>query len=381
MLPYGQQWITDEDIREVIRVLENEWITTGPKVGEFEQSLCNYIKCKYAVAVNSGTSGLDIALQALDFPAGSEIITTPFTFMATSNAILYNRCTPVFADIKKETRNLDPSEIRRKITDKTQAIIFVDFAGHPCDMIEIQEIAEEHNLALIDDACHALGAKYHNRKVGTFADMTVFSFHPVKHITTGEGGAVVTNSEKLYQNMCMLRNHGIDKSALERHLSDSAWAYDMKFLGKNYRITDFQAALGNSQLKRLDEFIKRRRHLAGYYTELLQEVPGLELPVILPRVHHAWHLYTVLIKHGARDAVFRQLRKEGIGVNVHYIPVYRFSYYRKNFPADPKNFPITETVYKEIITLPLFPKMDDKDVLRVVRSLKTALSSDPGGAT
>jgi dTDP-4-amino-4,6-dideoxygalactose transaminase len=207
-IPYGHQWIDEEDIEEVVEVLKSDWITTGPKIAEFENSLCGYICTKYAVAVNSGTSALDIAVQTLNLPEGSEVITTPFTFVGSSNAILYNNLKPVFADIEKETRNINPNEIRKKITKKTKAIIYVDYAGHPCDIEELKAIATEYDLYLIEDACHAIGAEYKAQKIGDFADMTVFSFHPVKHITTGEGGAVVTNNEEFYNRLKILRNPG-----------------------------------------------------------------------------------------------------------------------------------------------------------------------------
>ena len=328
-LPYGRQWIDEEDIKSVVDILKSDWLTTGPKVEGFENSLCKYVGCKYAVVVNSGTSALDIAVQTLDLPKGSEIITTPFTFVATSNSILYNNCRPVFADIKKETRNINPDEIREKITGKTKAIIYVDYAGQPCDIKEIKEIAEEYNLYLIEDASHAIGARYDGKKIGNFADMTVFSFHPVKHITTGEGGAVVTNNEEFNDKLKRVRNHGIDKDAGERYGKDASYVYDMKFLGRNYRITDFQCALGISQLNKLDGFIERRQYLVNLYNEMLRDVDFIELPHVKENVRHVWHIYTVLLDV-ERDKFFRYMKGKNIGVNVHYIPAYHFSYYQKH---------------------------------------------------
>ena len=365
-IPYGHQWIDEKDIEEVVAVLKSDWITTGPKIAEFENSLCKYIGTKYAVAVNSGTSALDIAVQTLNLPAGSEVITTPFTFVGTSNAILYNNLKPVFADIEKETRNINPDEVRKKITKKTKALIYVDYAGQPCDIKELKEIAEEHDLFLIEDACHAIGAEYKAQKIGTFADMTVFSFHPVKHMTTGEGGAVVTNNKEFYDRLNMLRNHGIDKSALDRFGSEAGWAYDLKLLGRNYRITDFQAALGISQLKKLDGFIRRRAEIVKLYNEAFDAVPEIETPVVLPYVKPAWHIYTVLLNMINRDEFFSKMREKGIGVNVHYIPIYRFSYYQEQFDNNPEDFPVAEDVFNTIVTLPLFSKMTDDDVLTVI---------------
>jgi len=373
-IPYGTQWIDDEDINEVVKVLRSDWITTGPKIKEFEDALCSYIGCRYCVAVNSGTSALDIAVQSLELPEGSEVITTPFTFVATSNSIIYNGLKPVFADICSDTYNIDPEDIRRKITMHTKAIIYVDYAGQPCDIKAIREIADEFNLYLIEDACHAIGGEYEGRKVGNFADLTIFSFHPVKLITTGEGGAVVTEDAALYEHLLLLRSHGIDKDAQDRYGPDASWAYDMKSLGRNYRITDFQAALGISQLKKLDMFIDKRNELASRYNELLDDVDAVTLPVVKGNVRHAWHLYTILLDGSIdRNEFFKYMRNSNIGVNLHYIPVYRHSYYVENYGFDPEEFPVTEDVFKRIITLPLFPRMSEQQVEYVINSISQAI--------
>ncbi|WP_445475045.1 UDP-4-amino-4,6-dideoxy-N-acetyl-beta-L-altrosamine transaminase [Methanococcoides methylutens] len=371
MIPYGHQLIDNNDIEEVVKVLNSDWLTTGPKVSEFEKAICDYVGCKYAIAVNSGTSALDIAVGSLGLPKGSEIITTPFTFAATSNCLLYNHLKPVFADIKKDTRNIDPEDIRRKITPKTKAIIYVDFAGHPCDINEIKEIARGHDLRLIEDASHAFGASYHGKKIGNFADLTVFSFHPVKPITTGEGGAVVTDNPELAEKTRLLRNHGIDKDAATRYGPDAGWAYDMKMLGRNYRITDIQAALGISQLKKLDGFIGRRNEIANLYNELLDGCELVETPITKEGMGHGWHIYTVLLNEAInRNEFFKYMRKNEIGVNVHYIPIYHFTYYRKHFDFDEDDFPKTEDVFNRIITLPIYPGMKDEEVELVVKTIK-----------
>lgn len=370
MIPYGLQWIDEDDIEEIMKVLNSDWLTTGPKIGEFENALCKYVGCKYSVAVNSGTSALDISIGALNLPEGAEVITTPFTFAATSNSLLYNRLKPIFADIQRDTRNIDPEDIKRKITPKTRAISYVDYAGHPCDLIEIKEIAEEHNLYLIEDACHALGASYQGKRVGSFADLTVFSFHPVKPITTGEGGAVVTNNSELAERTRLLRSHGIDKSVTERYGPDADWAYDMKMLGKNYRMTDIQAAMGISQLKKLDRFIEKRTKLANLYNEFLHEFEFIETPSVKSNVTSGWHIYTILLKNVNRNEFFKYMRKQGIGVNVHYIPIYNFTYYRENFDIKGKNFPVTEGVFDHIITLPLFPKMKLDQLKYIIETIR-----------
>jgi len=372
-IPYGHQWIDEGDIEEVVKVLRSDWITTGPKIEEFENALCEYIGCEYAVAVNSGTSALDVAVQSLNLPKGSEVITTSFTFVATSNAILYNGLKPVFADICSDTFNIDPEEIRKKISRDTRAIIYVDYAGQPCDIKAIKEIADEFDLYLIEDASHAIGAEYEGTKVGNFADLTIFSFHPVKHITTGEGGAVVTGDEELHRRLLLLRNHGIDKDAYDRYGPDASWAYDMVHLGRNYRITDFQAALGVSQLKKLDGFIRRRVEITEIYNEAFEDMPEIETPVVKPLVKPAWHIYTVLLDSINRNEFFRKMRERNIGVNVHYIPVYHFSYYRTHFDFNPKDFPVTEEVFSRIVTLPLFQKMEDEEVTYVIDTIKETI--------
>jgi len=375
LIPYGHQSIDDEDIQSVIEVLKSDWLTTGPTVDLFERELASYISARHTIAVNSGTSALDIAVQALDFPKGSEIITTPFTFAGTSNAILYNGHIPVFADIDPTTRNIHPDEIRRKITQKTHAIIYVDYAGHPCAIDEIREIAREHDLRLIEDACHAFGASYKGRRIGTFADMTIFSFHPVKPITTGEGGVVATDDPELATRLKLLRSHGIDRNVGDMFGEGSQWAYDMMDLGRNYRMTDIQAALGVSQLAKIDTSIQQRNNLAALYEELIGDIPWIETPQCYGDVTHGWHLYTVLLNDIERNDLYRYLHRNNIGANVHYIPIYRFTYYRKHFQFDPRAFPMTENIFDRIITLPLYPAMKEGELEYVAETLKTARSN------
>lgn len=368
-IPYGHQSIDDLDINQVTEALKRDWITCGPKVEEFEKKLSSYVTSRYAVAVNSGTSALDIAVASLDLPIGSEIITTPFTFIADSNCILYNNCKPIFADIDPKTFNIDDEQIRKKITKKTKAIIYVDYAGHPCKIDEIKEIAKEHDLYLVEDASHALGTEYKRKKIGSLADLTIFSFHPVKPITTGEGGAITTNNEELYNKLKMLRNHGMDKNPNER----IGYKYDVVLLGRNYRITDFQCALGLSQLKKIDKFIKRRNEISKIYNTEFEKIDEITPQHVLPDITHGWHIYPILVdKKIGRDNFFDKMREQEIGVNVHYIPVYKFSYY-KQLNINKKDYSNTEEVYSRIVTLPIFPDLKNEEVNKVIDAVKGAL--------
>ncbi len=368
-LPSGLHDIDATDIAAVTDILKGTWITTGPAIAAFEQAVGAYAGATHAVAVSSGTAALDIAVGALELKPGDEAITTPITFAATANALLFHGVKPVFADINPKTWNIDPLDVRRKITSRTKAIIYVDYSGQPCDIDELKAIAQEYKLFLIEDAAHALGASYKGKRVGSFADMTIFSFHPVKHITTGEGGMVTTNNPELYKKLVLLRNHGIDKDTRARYGPDAGWAYDMKMLGRNYRITDFQCALGLSQFRKLGQFLEKRRQLVDRYRQLL---PTPVQPIVeLPDRSSAWHIFPVLLPKGVnRDAVFKRMRQQNIGVNMHYIPVYRHSYYQQHHPTDPKHYPVTEDVFARLITLPLFSKMTEQDVQDVVTALK-----------
>jgi UDP-4-amino-4,6-dideoxy-N-acetyl-beta-L-altrosamine transaminase len=378
-IPYGQQWIDEEDIQAVEEVLRGDWITTGPKVDEFENKLASYVGAKHAVAVNSGTSALDIAVACLGLEPGSEVITTPFTFVASSNCLLYNGLKPVFVDIDPKTYNIDPEKIKGRITPKTKAILYVDYAGQPCKMKELREIAEEHGLSLIEDAAHAIGAEYQGKKVGSFADVTEFSFHPVKHITTGEGGAVTTNNDEYAEKLRMLRNHGMDKSVKERFGAKAGYSYDIQMLGRNYRITDFQCALGLSQMRKLEGFLKRREEIVKQYNDAFSKMDEITAPHVEPDVRHAWHLYTVLLdKNLDRDDFFARMRGKKIGVNVHYIPIYEFSYYREHFELNGKDYPVTGEVYSRILTLPLFSKMSGEHVKKVIDSVRQTIEEMKG---
>ena len=381
-IPYGHQWIDKSDIEEVVKVLRSDWITQGPKVKEFEDAFCRYTGVKYVVAVSSGTAALHIACLAAGIKSGNEVITSPITFVASANCILYCGGKPVFADIQEDTVNISPQEIASKITKRTKAIIPVHFAGHPVDLEEIYKIARKHNLIVIEDAAHALGAEYRVNgkwlKVGNcvHSDMTIFSFHPVKPITTGEGGMVVTNNKEYYEKLLMFRTHGITKDPLRftpyALRSNCPWYYEMQLLGYNYRLTDIQCALGISQLKKLDKFIKRRREIVKIYKEAFKGNEFFDLPVEKNYAKSSWHLYPIRLKDkykNKKKAIFHKMRKKGLGIQVHYIPVYWQLYYQQ-LGYKKGLCPNAEKYYEEAITLPLFPKMNNRDVEDVVNAVK-----------
>jgi perosamine synthetase len=370
-LSYGQQWITDEDIEAVVAVLKSPFLTQGPKIQEFERKVADYVGAKYAVAFSNGTAALHGACFAAGIGEGDEVITSPITFAATSNAVLYCGGKPVFADIDDRTYNIDPKEIRKHITPNTKAIIPVDFTGQPADMDAIMEIANEHGLIVIEDGAHSLGAEYKGRKVGTLAHMTMFSFHPVKPVTTAEGGVIVTDSEEYYEKLKRFRSHGIIKHNLSR--DEGPWYYEMVDLGYNYRMTDLQAALGISQMDKLDRFIERRREIASMYNEAFKTMDSVILPMQLEGTQSGWHLYMLQLKldklKRSRREIFESLRAENIGVHVHYIPVYWHPYYQK-LGYRKGICPKAEQWYEQALTLPIFPKMTDEDVNDVIEAVK-----------
>ena len=360
MIPYSRQTIQPDDIREVVKTLKAPFLTQGPKIREFENVLCKYSGAHYAVAFSSGTTALHAAYFAAGVSAGDEVIIPALTFAATGNAALYLGATPVFADIKSATGNIDATEIEKKITAKTKAIVAVDYAGLPADLDEIRAIAKKHKIIFIEDGAQSLGATYKKKRVGPFADMTMFSFHPVKSITTGEGGAIMTNDATFYEKLLMFRSHGMTKDP-ERFLekNHAEWHQEMQVLGNNYRLTDIQAALGVSQMRKIEKFLAKRRALAARYDKLLGNVSGLSLPqVSLDRVS-AWHLYVVRIApemKDKRDEIFRKLRKKGVGVQVHYLPVYLHPYYR-GLGYKKGLCPNTELFSETCLSIPLYPTL------------------------
>lgn len=364
MIPYGRQSIDKNDIRAVLDVLKSDWLTQGPKVKEFEAALCKYTGVRYAVAVSNGTAALHMAYLAAGLKKGDEAVTTPNTFAATSNMVLAVGAKPVFCDIRLDSYNIDEQKISKAVTKNTKIIVPVHFAGQACDMEAIYKLAKKKKLAVIEDACHALGAKYKNNKIGSckFSDMAVFSFHPVKNITTGEGGAVLANSKKLYKKLISLRSHGIYKDARGKNV--------MVELGYNYRITDFQCALGLSQLKKLDQMVRQRRKAAEWYKNELEGIKDILLPKEQSGNYSAWHIYVIRVANARlRDKLSAYLKEKGIGANFHYPAVYSHPYYRKNGykEVNLKN----EKVYeKSCITLPLYPALNWEEVKYICRTIK-----------
>ncbi len=387
MIPYGRQTIDEDDIKAVVDVLRSDWLTTGPKVAEFEQAVADYVGAKYAVAVNSGTAALHAAMYAIGVKLGDEVIVPPITFAATANCVVYQGGTPVFADVDPGTLLLDPAKVEEKITEKTRVIIGVDYAGQPCDWDKLREIADKHGLRLVADGCHALGAEYKGRKVGSLADMTIFSFHPVKHITTGEGGMITTDDTGLAERVRLFRTHGITRdpskfagtsgksqNSMLHAPCSMPFYYEMVDIGYNYRLTDFQCALGISQLRKLPKFLDRRREIAARYDEAFANLSGINPLAVRPDVLHAYHLYVIRIDSSVlsidRATLFTNLRKKGIGVNVHYIPVHLHPFYREKFHASPGLCPIAEVAYEQIISIPMFPGMTDEDVEKVINVMQ-----------
>ena len=370
-IPYGRQWIDEEDISAVVEVLRGDWITQGPKVEEFERAIADYVGVRYAVAFNSGTSALHAAYFAAGITEGDEIITSPITFVATANAALYLRAQVTFADIDMKTYCLDPQEVEKKLTPRTKLVVPVSFAGYPVDLEPFFELRERHNFTIIEDASHALGAVRNGKKVGQEADMTVFSFHPVKHITTGEGGMVVTNKEEFYERLKMFRTHGITKDPDKLTKDEGPWYYEQHHLGCNYRLTDFQCALGISQLKKIEYFLERRNEIARRYDIAFENMPQIvPAPSVLEPDRHAYHLYPILLNDVNRKDVYLKLREKGIYTQVHYIPVHLQPYYRKKFGFKSGDCPHAEYYYKRELSIPVYPKMTDEQQEYVICSIQ-----------
>jgi UDP-4-amino-4,6-dideoxy-N-acetyl-beta-L-altrosamine transaminase len=376
ILPYGRQALDEDDVQAVLAVLRSDWLTTGPRVEAFERALAETVGAAHAVAVSSGTAALHAAMFAAGIGPGDEVIVPALTFAASANAVLYQAGTPVFADVRADTLNVDPGDVSAKLTPQTRAVMAVDFAGQPADLDEIGTVTRDRGLHLIEDAAHALGAEYRGRRVGALADLTTFSFHPVKQITTGEGGLVATGRAELAARLRRFRNHGLETEFGERHARGDVYS-PMVDLGYNYRLTDLGCALGLSQLARLEQFLKRRGEIAQRYRAELQSQPGLTLPAVLPHVRHAWHIFPVLLEPerltADRRTIVAALRAENVGATVHYVPVYWHPYYQARGYRRGL-CPQAEWVFERVLSLPLFPAMTEPDVDDVLTALRKVLA-------
>ena len=377
-IPYGHQHITDEDIQAVIETLKSDYLTQGPKIIEFEQAFARYVGAKYAVAVSNATAGLHLAATALQVRSGDKVIVTPITFAASANCIRYCNGMVVFCDIDPDTYLMDIKKLRRLLETNPpstfKGIVPVDFAGNPHQMEEFRQLADEYGLWILEDACHAPGGYFIDSNGekqfcgnGKFADVTVFSFHPVKHIATGEGGMVTTNDKELFDRLSLLRTHGITKNPACLHENHGGWYYEMQELGYNYRLTDFQAALGLSQLKRADEGLKRRQKIAVRYNEAFKRIADIQTPYASPDVFHAYHLYIIQVPD--RLDLYNYLHENGIYAQVHYIPLHLMPYYREqgNKPGD---LPVAEKYYSRCLSLPMFPTLTDEEQEYVIKKIE-----------
>jgi len=376
MLNYARQWVDQDDIEAVVKVLQGDWLTTGPSVREFENAVSTYTGANEAVAVNTGTAALHAAAFAAGIGPGDEVIVPPITFVASANCVLYLGGKPVFADVRPDTLNIDSEDIERKITSKTKAIVAVDLTGQPCDHDAIRNLAQQHNLIVIEDAAHALGASYKGRKVGMLQDLTTLSFHPVKHITTAEGGMVLTRDPEKAKRMRSFRHHGIDVDLHKRNVAN-LWIYDVINLGHNYRIPDLNCALGISQLRKLDSWLARRREIAERYNRAFSNLPQIEIPYVMSDCVPAWHLYVIRLNldmlRVGRETIFKALRAENIGVNVHYIPIHWLSYYQ-SLGYQKGECPVAEQEYERLVTIPLYPAMSNQDVEDVVTAVHKVIA-------
>ena len=373
-LPYNRPLIGEEEIAEVVDTLRSGWLTTGPKTRRFEEDLARYVEAPHVLALSSGTAALHLGLAAAGIGPGDEVITSALTFASCAHVIVHLGAKPVLADIREDDFNIDPEGIARLVTPKTRALMPVHYAGQPCRMDDILAIARPRHLFVLDDAAHAIGARYGERSVGSLADATAFSFYATKNLATGEGGALATADPEIDARARVLALHGMSRDAWGRYEAGGSWYYEIVEAGYKYNFTDIQAALGLHQLRRLDAMTERRAALAERYWRGLADVPEVLLPQVRPEVRHAWHLYPLRLRPEAlrvdRGRFIELLTERGIGTSVHFIPLYRHPYYRENFGFRPQDFPVTERVYESIISLPLYPAMTDADADRVVEAVR-----------
>jgi dTDP-4-amino-4,6-dideoxygalactose transaminase len=375
-VPFHRPSIGEDEIRSVVETLKSGWLTTGRKVKNFEEDFAKYMGCGHAIAVNSGTAALHLALDAIGINEGDEIIVPAMTFTATAEVVIYFRAIPVLVDCRRDTLNMDTDQIQRAITQRTKAIIPVHFGGQPCAMDRILEIAKQHKLKVIEDAAHALPAAYHGKKVGTIGDITCFSFYATKTITTGEGGMATTDNPEWANRMRVMSLHGISLDAWNRYTEKGSWYYEIIYPGYKYNLTDIAAALGSEQLKKCDQFYEARRRIAERYDKAFANLAEIQVPVRMPEIQHAWHLYVIQLElerlRMNRREFIERLNKEGVGTSVHFIPLHLHPYYRDRFGYKPSDFPNASAVFERILSLPIYPNMTEanvRDVIVAVRKL------------
>jgi perosamine synthetase len=387
MISYGKQSIHQSDIDAVIKVLKGDWLTQGPMIETFENDLKNYFNASYVCAVANGTAALHLTALALDWKPDDIVITTPITFLATANCIVYAGATPDFVDIDPVTYTIDPNLVEEKVkfhksnNRKVRAVICVDYAGHPCNWELLREIADKYDLQLVNDSCHALGASYYGDKgyAIQYADVVTQSYHPVKHITTGEGGAVLTNNVKIDEKVRRLRTHGMTKNSSQLEKDEGPWYYEMHEVGFNYRITDFQCAMGSNQLKKLDRFIQQRRDIARKYDESFSKIHSLIIPETQSSIEHAYHLYPLQIDFETLDIkkidFFNKMKMSGVNLQVHYVPIHLQPFYKKKYGFNNGDFPIAENFYRNEVSLPIFPDLLTDDVSMVINNISEIIST------
>jgi dTDP-4-amino-4,6-dideoxygalactose transaminase len=379
-VPFCKPWIGEEEIKEVTETLKSGWLTTGPKAKLFEEKLARYNQVKHAVTVDSCTAALHISLLAAGIKPGDEVITTPFTFCSAVNVITYTGAKPVFADIKPETGNIDPEKIREKITENTKGILPMHYAGQPCDMDAVNKIAKSHGLAVVEDAAHALGAEYKGKKAGTLGGFGCYSFYPIKNITTGEGGAVVTDKDQAAEELFRLRYCGIDKDGWKRYEGTGSWYYEVTQLGFKYNLSDVQASIGIAQMEKLDKSIEIRKSIAEKYTRAFSEIEGISPPFVKKDVKHSWHLYVVQLEPEklkiSRNQFIEELKKASIGCSVNFIPIHYHPYYQKEFGLRKGMFPKTEKTFEKIISLPLFPDLTEQQTDQVIETVSKIIEKN-----
>ena len=375
ILPFHVPEIAEEEIQSVVETLRSGWLTTGPKVKRLEENFADYVGCRHAVAVNSGTAALHLALDALGVKEGDEVLVPTMTFASTAEVVLYFKARPLLVDCRQDTLNLDPNQIEKKVTPKTKAIIPVHFAGQACEMDQILKIARKYKLHVIEDAAHALPARYQGKMVGNIGDITCFSFYATKTITTGEGGMITTENDEYADRMRIMSLHGFSKDAWKRYAANSSWYYEIHYPGYKYNLTDIAAAIGIEQLKKCDRFWEARKRIASLYDEGFTGMPEIRTPVTSSDRQHAWHLYVIQLEleqlRITRNDFVEALKEERIGTSVHFIPLHLHPYYRSTFGYKPQDFPNASAVFERTVSLPIYPKMTEADVQDVIGAVRS----------